>query len=170
MRTYNFTRSADSRRIALISGFAMLTMMALCIPGQLIAQQEALNPSGFVIKRGTNLSHWLSQDFGWAPKYTYINENDLKYIKSVGFDHVRIPIDEMEMWDKSGRPIPEAFQWLHRCLEWSAKYDLRAIVDLHILRAHHFNAENEGGKITLWTDPAAQANLVGLWEKLSREL
>jgi len=123
--------------------------------------------SQFEIKRGTNLSHWLSQDFGWAPKYTYINENDIHFIDSLGFDHVRIPIDEKEMWDESGNPIPEAFNHLNLCLDWCAKYDLRAIVDLHIVRAHHFNAGNEGGTNTLWTDSLAQQNFVNLWIKLS---
>ena len=29
------------------------------------------NPAGFAIKRGTNISHWLSQDFGWAPRENF---------------------------------------------------------------------------------------------------
>lgn len=130
-------------------------------------QSKCLNPSGFKIMRGVNLSHWLSQDFGWAPKYSYINEDDIKFIASIGYDHVRIPIDEQEMWDNNGVPIKEAFGYLNKCLEWCATSNIRAIVDLHIVRAHHFNAENEGMANTLWTDPAAQQNFVNLWVKLS---
>jgi endoglucanase len=126
-----------------------------------------MNPSGFVIKRGVNLSHWLSQDFGWAPKYTYINEHDIKFIDSIGYDHVRIPVDEIELWDEKGMIIEKAVTCLTNCLDWCEKYDLRAIVDLHTVRAHHFNAANEGGKITLWEDSAAQANFVNLWMQLS---
>jgi len=132
--------------------------------------EDCMNPSGFRIMRGVNLSHWLSQDFGWEPKYTYISEKDIRFIDSIGYDHVRIPIDEMEMWDSAGVPVEKAFQCLHNCLEWCAKYDLRAIVDLHIIRSHHFNAENEGGINTLWTNQAAQDSFVGLWIKLSGEL
>jgi endoglucanase len=128
-----------------------------------------MNPSGFEIKRGVNLSHWLSQDFGWVPKYSYVQEKDIRFIDSIGYDHVRIPIDEMEMWDSTGAPIQEAFQQLHNCLAWCAKYDLRAIIDLHIVRAHHFNAVNEGGHNTLWTDSLAQENFIGIWKKLSAE-
>ncbi len=133
-------------------------------------QSGCLNPSGFEIKRGVNLSHWLSQDFGWSPKYTYINENDIRFIDSIGYDHVRIPIDEMEMWDSTGVPVQEAFKNLTNCLDWCAKYKLRAIVDLHIIRSHHFNAENEGGSNTLWTDSIAQNKLVNIWIKLSEVL
>ena len=53
------------------------------------------NPAGFAIHRGTNLSHWLSQDFGWAPRTEWITENDIRYIASAGFDHVRLPVDEI---------------------------------------------------------------------------
>jgi endoglucanase len=130
-------------------------------------QTNCMNPSGFEIKRGVNLSHWLSQDFGWSPKYTYINENDIRFIDSIGYDHVRIPIDEQELWDSTGVPINVAIKHLTNCLEWCSKYKLRAIVDLHIVRAHHFNAGNEGMKNTLWVDSAAQKNFIHIWVELS---
>jgi len=53
---------------------------------------------GFELKRGVNLSHWLSQNFGWSPKDSFITGKDIEFIASVGYDHVRIPIDEPEMW------------------------------------------------------------------------
>ena len=41
--------------------------LALCL-GSLFATLTATaaptNPAGFAIQRGTNISHWLSQDFG----------------------------------------------------------------------------------------------------------
>jgi endoglucanase len=154
----------------LISAFTKLFLLFLiivmnsCKPS---TTQNCMNPSCFNIKRGVNLSHWLSQDFGWSPKYTYINENDIRFIDSIGYDHVRIPIDEKEMWDSNGVPVKAAFNSLINCLEWCKKYNLRAIVDLHIVRAHHFNAENDGSTNTLWTDTTAQQNFVNLWIKLS---
>jgi endoglucanase len=154
------------------SPFVILIALSLTIQVSCCRQQpdECINPSGFKIQRGVNLSHWLSQDFGWEPKYTYISEKDIRFIDSIGYDHVRIPIDEMEMWDSAGNPVPQAFQCLHNCLEWCAKYNLRAIVDLHIIRSHYFNAANEGEVNTLWTDAAAQDSLVALWIRLSGEL
>jgi endoglucanase len=150
----------------------IITSFALCsmISCKQTTSVKTMNPSGFEIKRGVNLSHWLSQDFGWAPKYTYINEKDLKFIDSIGYDHVRIPIDEMEMWNTIGKPNEVAFNCLTNCLDWCAKYNLKAIVDLHIIRSHHFNASNEGGNNTLWTDTVAQQNLINLWLELSERL
>jgi endoglucanase len=143
--------------------------IALALPAA-YGQQMATTPAGFQIKRGVNLSHWLSQNFGWSPKDTFITEKDIAFISSVGYDHVRLPIDEAEMWDDSGKPIEASFSYLTNCLNWCAKHNLRVIVDLHILRSHHFNAENEGGKITLWSDSAQQDKFIQLWRELSARL
>ncbi|HPR33206.1 MAG TPA: cellulase family glycosylhydrolase [Prolixibacteraceae bacterium] len=150
--------------------FMLVAMFIGLISCQQPVQKKTLNPSGFAISRGVNLSHWLSQDFGWAPKYSYINESDLRFIDSIGYDHVRIPVDEIELWNEAGEPVDEAFRYLHDCLGWCKKYGLKAIVDLHTIRAHHFNAENEGGENTLWTNPAEQDKFVQLWMYLSDEL
>jgi endoglucanase len=152
------------KNLVLITGVITLSGVLSC---NLSTKEKVKNPSGFEIKRGTNLSHWLSQDFGWSPKYTYINENDIRFIDSLGFDHVRIPIDEMEMWDEQGNPIPEAFHQLNSCLDWCSKRGLKAIVDLHIVRSHYFNAGNEGGSNTLWTDSLAQSQFINIWITLS---
>jgi endoglucanase len=152
----------------LIIGLALFSFVSC----KQTVKENCMNPSGFLIKRGVNLSHWLSQDFGWEPKYAYINENDIRFIDSIGYDHVRIPIDEKEMWKNDGEPNVEAFNYLTSCLEWCAKYKLRAIVDMHIVKAHYFNAENEGegDKNTLWIDTLAQQNFINLWIQLSAKL
>ncbi len=133
---------------------------------------EAKSPSSrtFEIHRGVNLSHWLSQDFGWAPKYAAINEDDIRFIDSIGYDHVRIPVDEFELWDDNGNRIEPAFDHLLQCLDWCQKYGLRAIVDMHIIRSHYFNAVIEGGTNSLWTDTAAQNHFINLWKELSTVL
>jgi endoglucanase len=133
-------------------------------------ERPPVNPSGFVIHRGTNLSHWLSQDFGWAPREVWITENDFDAIARFGFDHVRLPIDEHELWHEDGTPNEPAFALLLQAIEWSRAYDLRVIVDLHTVRAHHFNAANEGLTNTLWSDPAAQETFIALWRELSKRL
>jgi endoglucanase len=43
---------------------------------------------------------------------------------------------------------------------------MKVIVDLHIVKSHHFNAE----KNTLWTSEQDQNHLVNLWEQLSASL
>ena len=43
-------------------------------------------------------------------------------------------------------------------------------MDLHIIRSHYFNAANEGGTNSLWTDPNAQETFLHLWSDLSARL
>lgn len=121
----------------------------------------------FVIKQGLNVSHWLSQTtIRGEERSSYMDAGDFASIAAMGFDHVRIPIDEEHMWDEQGKRNEDAFQLLHQAIEWSFENDLRVIVDLHVLRSHHFNSDD----IQLWTDPAAQEQFWAFWEELSAEL
>jgi endoglucanase len=49
-----------------------------------------------------------------------------------------LPVDEEQLWDEAGKKESEAFQLLHNAIGWCQK-NLRVVVDLHILRSHHFN-------------------------------
>jgi endoglucanase len=147
-----------------------LPFVLMALATSFTLQAAPTNPSGFVIRRGTNLSHWLSQDFGWFPRESFITENDIAWIARSGFDHVRVPIDEKEMWHEDGKPNEEAFAVLTKAIDWSSAHGLRVVVDLHTVRTHHFNAANEGGTNTLFTDPAAQERFLDLWRLLSARL
>lgn len=134
------------------------------------AAAAPLNPAGFHIQRGTNLSHWLSQDAG-VPRHQFITENDLRFIARSGFDHVRLPVDEKELWAENATPNEAAFELLQRAIGWARAHGLRVIVDLHTVRSHHFNAANDGGPAnTLFTDRKAQEHFLGLWRQLSTRL
>lgn len=129
--------------------------------------QQSQNYQRFEIHKGTNISHWLSQsDRRGTERKDFFQEDDVKYLAGLGFDHLRFPVDEEQMFNESGNKEPEAFALLHDALGWCQKYGLRAIVDLHILRSHHFNDAEK----PLWTDPAEQAEFITLWQKFSEEL
>ena len=128
------------------------------------------NPSGFAISRGINISHWLSQDFGWAPRADFLQPDDLSEFARLGFDHVRLPIDEQELWTPDGKPNEAEFDRLLEAIGWSLRVGLRVLVDLHTVRDHHFNAANHEGQITLWTDSGAQRRFLDLWRELSARL
>lgn len=121
----------------------------------------------FEIHRGLNTSHWLSQtEIRGEEREAYMQARDFAKIAEMGFDHVRIPIDEEQMWDEEGNKHPEAFELLHKAINWSFDNDLRVIVDLHVLRSHHFNYDND----RLWEDPEAQEQFWNFWDQLSEEL
>jgi endoglucanase len=124
-------------------------------------------PNGFVVHRGTNISHWLSQsDRRGDERQRFFTAEDVALIERLGYDHIRLPVDEEQLWDLEGRPQEEAFDLLEAALDWSAAHGLRVIVDLHILRSHHFNDREK----PLWVDPREQDRFVDLWRQLSQRL
>jgi len=125
------------------------------------------SPADFKIFKGTNIAHWLSQsEARGAKRDSFFQEKDVMLIKSLGFGHLRLPIDEMQMWDEKGARHEDAFKLMTNCLDWCKKHQLKVIVDLHILRSHHFNAEVK----PLWTDPKEQEKFYGFWVDLSSVL
>ena len=130
-------------------------------------ESSIAKPTKFNFKRGVNISHWLSQSKKrGADRENYFTEADVKAVAEAGFDHIRLPIDEEQLWDEAGNKDPVAFGLLHDALGWAKKYDLQTLVDLHIVRAHHFLDESPA----LFTDPKAQEKFGGLWRQLSAEL
>lgn len=130
--------------------------------------EEPVEVAGFKVHRGVNVSHWMSQSKArGAERAAKVTAADFANIKALGFDHVRLPIDEEQLWDEPGNKQPEAFELLHDGIRWSLENDLRVIVDLHVIRSHHFNSPDSR---QLWDDPEAQAKFLDLWKQLSAEL
>lgn len=122
----------------------------------------------FSIRRGTNISHWLSQSKARGPqRAAWFTEADVHRIKDWGFDHIRLPVDEIQLWTEEGAPEPEAFRLLDAALDWCEDAGLRVIVDLHILRSHYFMQQENP---PLFTNPREAAKFVELWLELSHRL
>lgn len=124
-----------------------------------------INP--FIIHRGTNISHWLSQsnDRGEARRKRFTRA-DVELLAGLGLDHLRLPVDEEQLWDEAGKPHEEAWDLLQEALDWMLAAGLNAVIDLHILRSHHFN---EGPK-PLFTEEAAAQGFADCWRKISERL
>ena len=121
----------------------------------------------FNFKCGTNISHWLSQSNARGEqRRNYFTEKDVKYLAGLGFYHIRIPVDEVQLWTDDDKEDAEGFSLLKQALGWCKKYGLDAVVDLHILRSHHFNDKVK----PLFTQPEAQERFFQCWRDLSREL
>lgn len=56
----------------------------------------------FTVKRGTNISHWLSQsDRRGDARREFFTQDDVRYLAGLGFDHLRIPVDEEQLFDEA---------------------------------------------------------------------
>lgn len=118
----------------------------------------------FSLTRGTNISHWLSQSQARGEiRRQRFRHTDVAQLRDWGFDHLRLPIDEEQMWTPDGQRDHEAFDLLGEALDWCLEAGLNAIVDLHLLRSHHFLDANP----PLFTQPKEAAKFAHLWCDLS---
>jgi endoglucanase len=152
------------RLSCLIGAVVMIVSFSGCKDNAAGSKTQISQFDTFKISKGTNIAHWLSQSKRrGAERESFFTEKDVRFIDSIGFDHIRIPIDEEQMWDESGKRNEDAFILLNNSLKWCQDAGLRVIVDLHILRSHHFNEEEK----PLWTVPAEQDKFIALWKDLS---
>lgn len=121
----------------------------------------------FGLRRGTNVSHWLSQSELRGPeRRAACTREDVLRVRELGLDHLRLPVDEEQLWRKDGSREEEAFALLLEGLAWCGEAGLAAVVDLHILRSHHFLERSPA----LFADEREAARFAGLWRDLSEAL
>lgn len=130
-------------------------------------KEQTVEITSFPIKRGINISHFLSQtERTVEERRQFFPQQDFEFLARIGYDHVRLPVDEVQLWDETGNKIAEGFQLLHDAITWSHMYNLLVVVDLHIIRSHYFNNEENA----LWTESSARDQFIAMWLQLSDEL
>jgi endoglucanase len=153
----------STQHIACLLGLLLAILMA----GSPTSFAESPKKNAFEVKNGVNISHWLSQSGTRGERrQAFFTRADVEFIAGLGYDHIRLPIDEEQMFTEDGQKEPEAFALLHNALGWCDEFKLRVVVDVHILRSHHFNEAEK----PLFTDPKAQEQFYECWRKLSGEL
>lgn len=122
------------------------------------------------LKNGVNVSHWLSQsDKRGEERSSQITKKDFDSIAAMGFDFVRIPVDEMHVYDENMNRDEEGFRLLNNAIGWALENDLSVVVDLHVVRSFHFNSENDRPN-TLFTDMKEQDKICDIWRDLQKDL
>ena len=106
-----------------MTGFVLAMLMYCCPQGG-----KAQTTEVFELKQGVNIGDWLSQKANISFK-----ESDVQMLSNLKYDHIRIPVDESRMFNADGSKNAESFTKLHTAVEWARKYNLKVIVDLHIL-------------------------------------
>jgi len=86
-----------------------------------------------LLQRGVNLSHWFSQtrlsDF---PPLAATAE-DMKLIRSLGLDHIRLPVDPVRLWEFPGDgPLnADTLQQMDDAIRLALDHGLNVVVDMH---------------------------------------
>lgn len=117
---------------------------------------------------GVNIGVWLSQTSNrGGTAENYFKKSDLKKLADMGFDHIRLPVDEAELFNTDLSFKNNIKDLIHSAISWCQEYDMRVILDMHILRSHYFN--DDKNSIKLWKDLVEQDKFVQIWDKLSQE-
>lgn len=88
------------------------------------------------LRRGINLSHWFSQAANYSKTHleTHTTAQDVALIKSMGFDHVRMPIEPAPLMRETPDPsILNAtyLQYVDNALDMILATGLAVVVDIH---------------------------------------
>lgn len=126
-----------------------------CLVASCTEKEENISDGGtpqtyipFAINKGVNISNWLSQsDNRGEKRKNYFTEAEVQQLAGFGFDHIRLPVDEEQLFTEDGQKIPEAFELMHNAIKWCEKANMRVLLDLHILRSHYFNAGSSGATV-----------------------
>lgn len=121
-------------------------------------------------QKGVNLGGWISQFAKYDLEHfdTFITEKDIAYIASLGFDHVRVPVDYNVLEDEDGNIIESGFAYLENCRLWCEKYDLNMLIDLHECYGYSFDPlKKDMDRKIFFYDDALQARFFKLWTEIA---
>ena len=119
----------------LLLAFAILTHVSNAAAA---AQEKPVNlPARFAhLRRGINLSHWFSQAANYSKAHldTHTTSQDIALIKSLGFDHVRFPIEPAPLL--SDTPDPSILNatylgYVDSALDMILGAGLAVVIDVH---------------------------------------
>ncbi|MBS0518833.1 MAG: cellulase family glycosylhydrolase [Proteobacteria bacterium] len=101
---------------------------------------------------------------------TYVGEADIRFIKSVGFNVVRIPLHWQLFMDANGTIGGEGWPLLDRVLGWARAAGLYVIVDLHAAPGGQtgINHDDGPGYPLMFYVPRDQELTVRLWQAIAR--
>ncbi len=120
------------------------------------------------LKHGINLGGYFSQCVHTEEHYdTFIHKEDLAAIASMGYDHVRVPVDYNVLETQDGAPISKGFDRIETLYGWARENNLDMILDLHKAYGYDFNDAGDAAKNNLFSDDALQARFVNLWTEIA---
>jgi aryl-phospho-beta-D-glucosidase BglC (GH1 family) len=121
--------------LTLLLAFAILTHLSNPV---VMAQEKPVNlPFRFAhLRRGINLSHWFSQSAGYSKEHldTHTTARDIDLIKSLGFDHVRFPIEPAPLMNDTPDPAilnTTYLGYVDSALDMILAAGLAVVIDIH---------------------------------------
>jgi endoglucanase len=123
------------RSLTLLCAVAIFTYLSTAA---VMAQEKTVNLPARVarLRHGINLSHWFSQAATYSKTHldTHTTATDIALIKSLGFDHVRFPIEPAPLM--SDTPDPSILNstylgYVDTALDMILASGLAVVIDIH---------------------------------------
>ena len=121
-------------------------------------------------QKGVNLGGWISQFDAYDPAHfqSFITEKDIAEIASLGFDHVRVPVDYNVLEDEEGNPREDGFRYLENCRKWCETQGLNMLIDLHECYGYSFDPlKKDMDRKAFFYDKALQDRFLNLWREIA---
>lgn len=121
-------------------------------------------------QKGVNLGGWISQFDEYSTEHfdTFITKKDIEYIASLGFDHVRVPVDYNVLEDEEGVIKPSGFAYLENCRSWCTDCGLNMLIDLHECFGYSFDPlKKDMDRKKFFYDEKLQDRFLRLWEEIA---
>lgn len=116
---------------------------------------------------GINLGGWLSQCDHTKERYdTFITEEDIGKIRSLGMDHIRVPVDYNLVEKEDGTYREEGFSYIEKAIDWCKKNGLNMVLDLH--KTYGYSFDSGEGETGFFENKDYQERFYRLWEEFSK--
>lgn len=95
----------------------------------------------------------------------YIQERDVKYIASLGFDHIRVCFDQIVLEETPGVYRESILKLLDRFISWTEKYSLHLVLNLHKAVGNYCDVADDE---SLFESDRLREGFVRLWVMLEK--
>ena len=107
----------------------------------------------------------------WETYYRcYVDDADLRFLKSLGINCLRIPINAREFADGDAFESTAAARELDRVVGLCRSRELYAIIDMHAASAPQnpdWHSDNSTGDCGFFRDPIARSRTAALWKRVA---
>lgn len=134
------------------------------------------------LQKGMGIGGWLTnyKRFNVLPKErrlaitigdmehfeSYITEEDVAYIASLGMDHIRLGFDQIVLEESPYQYRENILGLLHNFHAWCNKYNLRLVLNMHKAVGNYCDIPDEAG---LMQQEELQNRFIGVWAMLEQE-
>lgn len=119
-------------------------------------------------KKGINFGGWISQCSEYTKEHydSFITEEDFVNVKSLGYDHIRVPLDYEIIQTEEGEFIEDGFKYIDFAIENCRKNGLNMVLDLHRTPGYSFDPGHN--KTGLFETESLQERFYGIWAELAK--